>query len=206
VSRIADANPPAHERAWMALIILGAMVVLATTETLSMLQAAVAAAAAMLVTRCCSEEVARRRVDWQLVIAIAASFGLGHALRDTGAASAMASGILASAGANPMLALVFVYGLTMALSAVITNNAAAVLMFPIAVATAERLGADVLPFVMVLMVGASASFATPLGYQTNLMVYGPGRYRFVDFVRIGAPLSLLVWAVAVWVTPRVWPF
>jgi len=94
----------------------------------------------------------------------------------------------------------------MVLSAVVTNNAAAVLMFPVALATADRLGANVLPFAIVLMAGASASFATPLGYQTNLMVYGPGRYRFVDFLRIGVPLSILLWAVAVWVAPRVWPF
>jgi di/tricarboxylate transporter len=206
VSRIADSTPPAHDRAWMALVIVGAMIVLATTQVLSILQAALAAAAAMLVTRCCSEEVARRRVDWPLVIAIAASFGLGHALRDTGAANTMAEGILSYAGDRPVVALILLYGITMALSAVVTNNAAAVLMFPLAVATAERLGVSVLPFAIVLMAGASASFATPLGYQTNLMVYGPGRYRFADFFRIGLPLSLVLWAVAVLVAPRVWPF
>ena len=94
----------------------------------------------------------------------------------------------------------------MVLSGLITNNATAVIVFPIAMATAQRLGVDPMPFVLAIMLAASASFATPLGYQTNLMVYGPGGYRFRDFMIIGLPLSLLIWAVAIWILPRVWPF
>jgi len=88
----------------------------------------------------------------------------------------------------------------------ITNNAAAVLMFPIAIAASADLGVDYMPFVIAVMVAASASFATPLGYQTNLMVYGPGGYRYVDYLRIGLPLNLLTWAVTVIVAPMIWPF
>ena len=206
VSRIEDATPPQHERGWIALSIVVIMIALAASGLVSMLQAAVGAAAAMLVTRCCPEETARRRIDWQLLLAIAGSFGLGNALIQTGAASVIAGGMLSMAGDSPWLALTLVYGITMIMSAMITNNATAVIIFPIAVATAAQLGVDHMPFVITVMVASSASFATPLGYQTNLMVYGPGGYRFRDFVRFGLPLSILVWVVAVWITPRVWPF
>ena len=104
------------------------------------------------------------------------------------------------------LALAIVYLLTTLFTEVITNNAAAVLMFPIALALSEQLGVSFLPFAIAVMFAASASFITPLGYQTNLMVYGPGRYRFTDYVRIGLPLSLLVGLTAIGLIPLVWSF
>jgi di/tricarboxylate transporter len=88
----------------------------------------------------------------------------------------------------------------------ITNNAAAVLVFPIALSSAQSLGVNFMPFIMAIMVGASASFSTPIGYQTNLMVYGPGGYRFTDYLRIGIPLNLLIMAISVTLTPLIWPF
>jgi di/tricarboxylate transporter len=96
--------------------------------------------------------------------------------------------------------------LTTLFTEMITNNAAAVLMFPIALALSEQLGVSFLPFAVAVMFAASASFITPLGYQTNLMVYGPGRYRFTDYIRIGTPLSLIVACVAVGLIPLVWSF
>jgi len=96
--------------------------------------------------------------------------------------------------------------LTAAFTEVITNNAAAVLMFPIALAVSEQLGVNFLPFAVAVMFAASASFITPLGYQTNLMVYGPGRYQFMDYVRLGFPLSLLVGTTAIGLIPFVWGF
>ena len=99
-----------------------------------------------------------------------------------------------------------VYVLTAVFTEVITNNAAAVLMFPIAMAVSEQLGVSVLPFAIAVMFAASASFITPLGYQTNLMVYGPGRYQFLDYVRIGTPLSILVACVAIGLIPLIWGF
>lgn len=206
VSRIEGASPPNHEKRWIAIAILTAMVVVAATGLLSMLRAAIGAAALMLITRCCSEEAARRRVDWQVLIAIAASFGLGHAMALTGAADTVASSILKIAGDNATVALAVLYGVTMALSGMITNNATAVIIFPIAIATATQLGASPLPFVFALMIASSCNFASPLGYQTNLMVWGPGGYSFRDFVRIGLPLSILLWVVSVTLIPRIWPF
>jgi len=206
VSQIEGASPPRHDRGWIALGITVAMVVLASTGVLSMLRAALGAAALMLITRCVSEETARRRIDWQLLIAIAAAFGLGNALTYTGAASGIAQSLLLYAGESPLTALAAIYGVAMVLSGLITNNATAVVVFPIAVATAKGLGVDPMPFIIALMVASSTSFATPLGYQTNLMVWGPGGYRFRDFVRFGLPLSLLLWAVSLWLIPRAWPF
>jgi di/tricarboxylate transporter len=206
VSRFEDASPPRHHRGWIAMTITAAMVVVGGVGIVSMLQAAVGAAAMMLITKCCSEETARRRVDWQLLIAIAASFGLGNALTATGAAANIAGSLLSYAGTSPTLALGMVYVLAMVVSGMITNNATAVIMFPIVVSTAQQLGVNHMPFVMALAVASSASFATPLGYQTNLMVWGPGGYRFRDFVRFGLPLSILLCVVALVVIPRAWPF
>lgn len=171
-----------------------------------MLEASLLAAGSMLVTRCCTEERALRSVDWPLLLAIAASFALGRGLEDTGAASAIAGTLLSQAGSNPWLALAIIYLVTTTLSELVTNNAAAVIVFPIALATAQTLGVSPLPFVIALMVAASASFATPLGYKTNLMVYGAGGYRFGDFARIGIPMNLIIWATTTVVTPLVWPF
>src|SRR5690554_6534793 len=124
----------------------------------------------------------------------------------TGAAEWVASSLLSFGPLTPWVALALVYVLTAAFTKMITNNAAAVLMFPVAVAVSEQLGVSVLPFAIAVMFAASASFITPLGYQTNLMVYGPGRYRFSDYVRIGAPLSVLIACVAIGLIPLAWPF
>ena len=107
---------------------------------------------------------------------------------------------------TPWMALALIYVLTALFTEVITNNAAAVLMFPIALAISEQLGVNFLPFAVAVMFAASASFITPLGYQTNLMVYGPGRYRFTDYMRMGVPLSLTVGATAITLIPMVWSF
>src|SRR5690606_22401248 len=109
-------------------------------------------------------------------------------------------------GDQPWLALIAIYVLTNLFTEVLTNNAAAVLVFPIAAATAATLGVSFEPFVFVIMMAASAGFATPIGYQTNLMVYGPGGYRFSDYVKFGVPLNLLVGAVTVVLAPIFWPF
>ncbi|ADI13331.1 SLC13 family permease [Truepera radiovictrix] len=205
VSRIENSNPPRHERALLALGILLGMVATVTLGWLSMLQAALLAAGLMLVTRCITGSVARRSVDWQVLIVIAASFGLGRALEVTGAAETIASSLVALAGGDPYLSLVMIYLITMLFTELITNNGAAVLMFPIALATATGLGANFAPFAICIMMAASASFSTPIGYQTNLMVYGPGGYKFTDYFRAGIPMNLTMAAVTLLIAPRVWP-
>jgi di/tricarboxylate transporter len=206
VSRFENSAPPRHEQQGISLAIFAGMVVVAATGLLSMLQAALVAAVGMLATRCCSDETARRSIDWTLLVAIAASFGLGHALDSTGAARTFAESIIPLAGNDPRLALAVIFFIAAALSAIVTNNATAVIVFPIAVATAQQLRVDPMPFIIALAIGSSASFATPVGYQTNLMVYGAGRYRFADFLRMGIPMTILVWIVTTVMTPWMWPF
>jgi di/tricarboxylate transporter len=206
VSEIDGTNPPQYQKAMLAMSILALMILLVTTGWLSMLKASLLAAGLMIITRCTSGRDARRSVDWQILIVIAASFGLGSALHNTGAAESIAISLIELAGGNEVISLALMFTATALLSAVATNNAAAVIMFPIALTTANNLGVSLMPFVLTLMVAASTSFATPIGYQTNLMVYGVGGYRFSDYLRIGIPLTLLVGLTTILVVPLVWHF
>lgn len=206
VHPLQGAAVPRHERAGIAVAVLVAMVVLATTGWLSMLEAALLAGGLMLVTQCTTAASARASIDWSVLVMIGASLGLGTALQTSGAAQAIAAGGLQLVGQQPWLALLVIYVLTSIMTEVVTNNAAAVLMFPIAQSASEAMGVSLWPFIVVLMLAASASFATPIGYQTNLMVYGPGGYRFSDYLRIGVPLNILLGVVTVALAPLVWPF
>jgi di/tricarboxylate transporter len=206
VSEIRDATLPRHERAWVAIAILGGMVVAAASGVVSMLEAALVAAGLMIVTRCTSAGGARSRIDWSVLVVIGAALGLGEAMSRSGASGSIAAWWIGLAGDQPWLALLAVYAITSLFTELITNNAAAVLVFPIAEATANSLGVSVWPFAAAVMMAASASFATPIGYQTNLMVYGPGGYRFFDYFRIGAPLNVLLGLLAVLLAPLIWPF
>ncbi|TVQ89352.1 MAG: SLC13 family permease [Chromatiaceae bacterium] len=206
VHPLGDAHPPIHERAPLALAIVVAMVASAAVGLFTLLEAAMLAAGAMLLTRCTSARVARQAPDWQVLIVIAASFGIAAALEQTGAAVLLSGALIELAGGAAWPALALFFCAVALVTAIATNSVAAVLMFPVAMDTAALVGASPLPFLMVLMIGASASFATPIGYQTNLMVYNIGGYRFGDFVRIGVPLTLVVGAVSVGLVPLVWPF
>ena len=206
ISPVGESHPLQHERAPLALGIVLLMVLLVGLGWLSMLKGALLAAGLMILTRCTRGQVARRSPDWQVLVVIATSFGIGAALQQSGAALFVAQGLMGLAGGEPWLALALVFGVTALLTALATNNVAAVLMFPIALAAAQQLGVSLLPFAITIMVAASASFATPIGYQTNLMVYNAGGYRFQDFLRIGLPLTLLVGLVTLLLVPLVWPF
>jgi di/tricarboxylate transporter len=109
-------------------------------------------------------------------------------------------------GTNPLAVLIVLYGVTNVLANLITTQAAAVLVYPVALAAAASLGVSFRPFAIGIIVAAASAYATPIGYQTNLMVYGPGGYRSIDFLRIGGPLCLIVWVVTVIVAPQVWAF
>lgn len=206
VSLVEDTEPMRHDKALAATLILLGMVLLAASGLLSMLQAAMLAAGLMIVTRCTRGRIARRAVDWQVLVVIGASFGIGTALQATGAAQTIAASLIALTGDTPVYALASIYLTTAVFSAVITNNVAAVVMFPIALAAADTLQVSFTPFAISIMMAASASFATPIGYQTNLMVYGVGGYRFNDYLRMGVPLTALVGLVTVLLAPLWWPF
>jgi len=145
-------------------------------------------------------------VDWSVLIVIGATLGIGKAMDSTGLAESFAHGLISLTGDSPLAQLALIYLGTMLLTELLSNNTSAVLMFPIGLATAGELGVDSMPFVVSLTIAASCGFATPIGYQTNLMVYGPGGYRFGDFVRFGVPLNLLVAAVTLTLVPVVFPF
>ena len=215
VSGIEDSTPLSREKAPLALGILVMMVVSATlfeqhpwfiAQGFSMLHAGLVAAFAMLVTRCCSVEAARRTVDWPVLIVIATTIGIGTALQKTGLADLAAVGVTNLSASSPWLALATVYLATMIATELLSNTTAAVLMFPIAIASAQALHVDHLPFIVAMTIAASCGFATPLGYQTHMMVYGPGGYRFADFLRFGIPLNLVVALTTIVLTPLVFPF
>ena len=207
VSEVKDSAPLRHNRAILARLILGAMVLaVVAVDGFTMLKAAMAAAGLMVASRCCSSSEARRAIDWSVLLCIGAGLGIGAAMKSSGAAELLADNTVDLLGNRPLLALAFIYGLTMVFTNLITAKAAAVLIFPIAMSTAHSLGVDIMPFAIAVMVAAAASFATPIGYQTNLMVYGPGGYRYSDFLRIGGPLSLLIWGLTMAIVPFVWPF
>ncbi|NJL47407.1 MAG: SLC13 family permease [Leptolyngbyaceae cyanobacterium SM2_5_2] len=206
VSRVPNSDSPPHDKAPIALGILILMVTLATFGWMDMLNAAVLAAVLMLLTGCCSTGQAFRSIDWSVLLVVAAALGIGKALEVTGGAAAIASTLLGFAGDNPLVSLAIIYGVTTLLTEVITNNAAAAVVFPVAISLSQTLEVSLMPFVIAIMIGASASFATPIGYQTNLMVYGPGGYKFTDFMRVGIPFNLLFWLLTVIIAPIVYPF
>lgn len=182
------------------------MVLLVSVFGVSMLKASLLAAGLMLVTHCARGTEMRRAVDWNVLITMAAGIGMGNAMEDSGAAEMVAGSLISVAGSDPTLALAIVYFVTMVFGNLITAKAAGVLVFPIAMAAAGSLGVNYMPFAIAVMLAAAASFATPIGYQTNLMVLGPGGYRPSDFLRIGGPLSVLIWGIAIVLIPLVWPF
>jgi di/tricarboxylate transporter len=205
VSSIENSAPIRHGQAGIALAIMVAMVLSATFNLLNIVTAAMLAAGLMVLARCCTGSEGRRSVDISLLLVIGSALGLGKAMETTGAAETIAETLIGLAGGNERAVLIAVYLVTMIFTELITNNAAAVLMFPIALASAKKLGVDdPRPYVVAVMIAASAAFVTPFGYQTNLMVYGPGGYRFSDYVRFGLPLSLLFMTICVILVPLIW--
>ncbi|MGQ4660265.1 SLC13 family permease [Lysobacter sp. F6437] len=205
-SDIDGAAPVDRRGAVTVLALIGLMVAANTIVGLDILVSAMAAAAMAIAARCVSLAELRRSFDLRLIVVIACSFALGAAMDKSGVAAVVATGLGAWANADPYLTLVLVYVASVIATEILTNNAAAVLMFPIGLSAAQQLGVEPMPFVIAIMMGASAGFMTPIGYQTNLMIYGPGGYRFSDYLKVGAPLSLVVGTAVLWAIPRMWPF
>ena len=206
VSEVRDYSAPRHDRSWIALTALAGMVLAAAMELVPMVTAALVAAGVVVAMRCISSTEARRAIEWESLLLIAASFGLARAMEKTGLAAGVAEATISAAGNHPHVVLAALYLVTMLFTELMSNNAAAVLTFPIAWQTAADLGVNPMPFVMAITVAASCGFATPMGYQTNLMIYGPGGYKFGDYIRFGGPLNLLVMALTVILAPLIWPF
>lgn len=191
-----------HERAWVAMGILLLLVGLITFSSMPVMVAAMLAAGLMVLTRCCTGPQARRGVDFQILVVIGAAFGIAEAMSKTGLAASIGHTIVNAGGSlGPWALLASIYAMTVVFTACMTNNAAAVLMFPIAVAVAGEQGLNPMPFVVGVAIAASCEFSTPIGYQTNLMVMGPGGYKWLDYTRFGGPLTILCGVVCVLLAP-----
>ena len=207
VSHVRDWRPLRRERASVALVLFALLLVLMIGGWVAIHIAAMLVAALMILSGCISPGDARESIEWQVLITIASAFAVSAALENSGAVEQVTDMVVDGARTwGPVAALAGIYLLTSLLTAVITNNAAAVLLFPFCLETARLLEVSPRPFLMALVLAASASFITPIGYQTNMMVYGPGGYRFSDFMRAGLPLNLVLWGVAVLMIPWIWPF
>jgi di/tricarboxylate transporter len=207
VSELETGGKLRYELAWLALAILVAMVASVATGLLPISIASFVAAGTLVTTRCMTAMQARASIDWSILVVIGAGLGIATAMVKTGAAAAAASLIVAATGdVGPIGALVIIYCTCLLMAELLHHNAAVAIMFPIAVATAERVGVDPRGFVMAVAIAGCCAFASPVTYQTHLIVYGPGGYRFSDFIRVGLPLDLLAGLVALICIPMIWPF
>lgn len=194
-------------RAWVSTLVLAGVIVAAGLGWLPIVAAALLGCVALVALRCLQPEEAYAAIDWRVILLLAGVLPLGIALQVSGGADWLAARTIGVFGTlGPLATLAAVYLLTAVMTEMMSNNAAAVLVVPIALATADALGVDSKPFLVAVAFAASTSFATPVGYQTNTMVYSAGGYRFADFTRIGLPLNLIFWIMAVALIPRYFPF
>ena len=193
-------------KAIKALAIVISVVVVAATGLLPIVAAAATGALAMVLSGCISTDEAYGAIEWNVLFLLAGMLSLGAAMEKTGASTLLADGMVNWVGGfGPIALLAAFFGATMLLTEVMSNNATVALLLPIAITTAHSIDANPRTFMFAVVFAASSSFMTPVGYQTNTMIYGPGQYRFVDFVRVGAPLNLIFWVLGVLLIPWFWP-
>ena len=185
--------------------IMIAMVALSALGVMPLLQCAFLAAAAMLIFRCCNVDQAMRAINWEILMVFAGSAVLGLAIQKTGIAEWMANGILDVCGTNPIVVMTAICFVGTFITEFISNTAAGAMFFPIMYEAAEKLGYEPFPFLVALMVSVSSSFATPIGSPTHMLVYGPGGYRFSDFMRIGLLMNLIILAANIFIVNIVYP-
>jgi di/tricarboxylate transporter len=216
VSTIKRVKPKRHKKAILSLFIVGIMILAAPLgkyiphiggRSITMLHAAIGAALLLVITRCIHVSEARKAIQWNVLIAIACAFGISKALQNSGAAAAIATSVINLVkGFGVIGVLAAIYFITTLFTEIITNNAAAALVFPIALSAANQLGVDSRPFFIAIAIAASASFMTPIGYQTNLIVQGAGGYKYRDYFLIGLPLNIIFFILAVIIIPLFWQF
>ena len=195
-----------RDKAPIAIAAVLAVMVLAAFKVMPIEGLAMIAAALVVATGCLDTEDAYKAIDWRILTLIFGMLAISIAMNKVGLVDTVVSHVMTLAPLlGPLFMLSFIYLLTSVLTEVVSNNAVAVLVTPIAIGVAQQLGADPTPFVVAVMFAASASFATPIGYQTNTFVYSAGGYRFADFMRIGVPLNLIMWAAGSLIIPLVWP-
>ncbi|MGF1656150.1 MAG: SLC13 family permease [Verrucomicrobiales bacterium] len=200
------------DKMWIPVIAIAGIVALATFEIVPIVAAAIAACLLVFVTDCLKSEEAYKTVDWRIILLIYGMLGVGLGMEKTGAAAYLSQvGVSALQAAVPeallpIFTLSFLYLFTSILTEFLSNNATAVIMTPIAINFALSIGVDPRPFVVAICFAASAAFSTPIGYQTNAMIYGAGGYQFSDYLRFGMPMNILFWVVTSFLIPMIWPF
>lgn len=194
------------KRWWLSVAIIPTVVLLAATGAMSILESSFLGFVAMLVTRSITIQQAYKSINWTVIFLLAAILPLGTAMHNTGLSDRIGRAV-AGVGDDfgPLAVLSIIYLATALLSEIVSNNSTAVVMVPIALTVAGTLGVDPKPFVMAVAFAASSSFMTPMGYQTNAMVFGPGGYRFTDYLKAGTPLKLIFWGVSTLAIPVLWP-
>ena len=206
--RVVGTPEEGRPKLWLApvaIAIFVSVILLPTFNLVSLPVAVMLGVFAVFATRCISSTEAYREVEWKAVILIASMLSLGAAMEHTGTASYLAEKITEwTNGCGSLVVLSAFFFLTVLLTQPMSNQAAAIVVLPIAIATAYRLSLNPRAFAMMIAVAASCSYLTPLE-PSCLMVYGPGRYRFRDFARVGAPLTLLLYLIAIAIVPRFWP-
>ena len=196
---------------WVSILAIIMTIVLAAFSILPILKGAIISAVILLLLRIISPNEAYQSIHWQVIVLIAALIPLGIAIESTGTAAFIGQLISEtvsnfSPNKQPYVLLGLIYLITMILTEVSSNTATAIIMAPIVMAVTNQMGIDARPFIFAVCFAASASFVTPVGYQTNLMVYGPGGYKFSDFIKVGLPLSIIFWLLAILFIPIIWPF
>ena len=189
----------------VSTVIMIAMVVVSALGIMPLLQSAFIAAAAMLICRCCNMEQAMRAINWDILMVFAGSAVLGLAIQNTGIAERLANGILDVCGTNPIVVMTAICLVGTFATEFISNTAAGAMFFPIMYQAAEKLGYEPYPFLIALMISVSSSFATPIGSPTHMLVYGPGGYRFSDFMRIGLLMNIIILAANIFIVNIVYP-
>ncbi len=206
-----EATLQKHKYWWVSVAVILGTVILAALGIVPILKGALIGAIFLLVIRVITANEAYQSINWQVIVLIAALIPLGIVIQKSG--TAFWIGTVLNDIANtfnplirPTIMLSLVYLVTIILTEMTSNAATAIIMTPIAISAAQQMGLDPRTFVFAVCFAASASFITPIGYQTNLMVYGPGGYKFTDYVRVGLPLAIVLWCMATWLIPILWPF
>lgn len=202
-----DAQRPKGWRAPFALAVMAAVVAVAALGWVPIAISSVAGAVAMVLAGCIDADDLYESIDWRILLLMAGLLPLGIAMNDSGAAQFIVDHTVGLAGAyGPHVVLAVLYLLALLLGEMMSSSAAAVLLTPIGISTAQLMHADATPFLIAITFSASTAFLTPVGYQTNTMVYSAGGYRFSDFIKVGLPLNLIFWVLGVWLIPVFWPF
>ena len=200
-----DQVPNIGKKTLISTTIMIAMVVLSALNIIPLLQCAFLAAMAMLIFKCCNVDQAMKSINWEILMVFAVSVVLGVAIQKTGIAERLAFGILDVCGDNPIVVMTAICFVGTFITEFISNTAAGAMFFPIMYQAAEKLGYEPFPFLVALMVSVSSSFATPIGSPTHMLVYGPGGYRFSDFMRIGLLMNIIILAANIFIVNIIYP-